>query len=449
MKRFFLFIVDIIILYLSLYLTLAIRYGVNFDKEIDAHLVPFSILFIFWVLVFFISNLYDFSYLKNETIFYSRFFQTIIVSGTLSIIFFYLVPFLTITPKRNLLIFIAIFSILDFVVRSFYNRLISLQTFKNNTIIVGLDQQSIELAKFIKNNPQLGFYLQCIVNIGDKKITSKYDFMIIEEKEMEKIISKKKVNTIILNPEAYNTNSLIELLYNSLDKKINFYNLSDFYEKNVGIIPLGAINQAWFLNNLSEGDKKPFELLKKTADIILSIIGSLVMAIFLPLIALAIKLDSAGPIFYAQKRIGQYGKTFKMYKFRTMRKDAESISGAIWASKNDSRITKIGKLLRKTRFDEIPQLYNILRGDMSFVGPRAERPEFHDELKKAIPFYQERYLIKPGLTGWAQINHYGASVDETAKKLQYDLFYIKNRSIALDISIVLKTLNIVLRFVGI
>ena len=163
---------------------------------------------------------------------------------------------------------------------------------------------------------------------------------------------------------------------------------------------------------------------------------------FTPFIALAIKLDSKGPIFFTQIRTGKDGKTFKAIKFRTMIIQAET-NGPQWASKNDPRITRLGKFLRKTRIDEIPQLINVLRGEMSLIGPRPERPEFLEQLQVEIPFYKERLLIKPGLTGWAQVigPAYGGSKEESLEKLQHDLFYIKNRSLALDISIVIKTIK--------
>ena len=163
-----------------------------------------------------------------------------------------------------------------------------------------------------------------------------------------------------------------------------------------------------------------------------------------PFIILVIKLDSRGPVFYKQKRVGRIGKVFEIIKFRTMRQDAEKSTGAVWAADNDPRITKIGMFLRKTRIDELPQLWNILKGEMSLVGPRAERPEFHAILKKDVPFYEERYLIKPGLSGWAQINFRpSASFEEAHEKLCYDIYYIKNRSFFLDLLIILKTIKYV------
>jgi exopolysaccharide biosynthesis polyprenyl glycosylphosphotransferase len=164
----------------------------------------------------------------------------------------------------------------------------------------------------------------------------------------------------------------------------------------------------------------------------------------MPLIALAVRLDSPGPVFFRQERVGKGEQPFTLIKFRTMRNDAEK-NGAVWACKDDPRVTKVGHILRKTRLDEIPQLFNVLKGDMSFVGPRPERPEFVETLKEKIPYYSKRHFVKPGVTGWAQVRYpYGASVEDSLEKLRYDLYYIKNFSIFLDILIILETIKVVL-----
>ncbi len=165
----------------------------------------------------------------------------------------------------------------------------------------------------------------------------------------------------------------------------------------------------------------------------------------IPIIAILIKLDSHGPVFLKQKRIGEKEKIFTLFKFRTMREDAEKETGVVWTQKDDPRITRVGKFLRKTRLDEIPQICNILKGNMSFVGPRPERPEFVDKLKEKIPYYSERHFVKPGLTGWAQVRYrYGSSVEDAIEKLRYDLFYIKHISILFDLLIILETSKVVL-----
>ncbi len=197
-----------------------------------------------------------------------------------------------------------------------------------------------------------------------------------------------------------------------------------------------------FSNGFSLSLRKRF--IKRVTDIICSIIGLALFAPFFPIIALLLYLDSPGPIFFRQIRTGRDNKLFHIIKFRTMRNDAEKATGAVWATKEDPRITKFGSFLRKSRIDEIPQLINILQGEMSLIGPRPERPEFISDLKKSIPFYSERHHVKPGVTGWAQVCYpYGASVEDALEKLRYDLYYIKNQSFLLDIEIVLRTIIIV------
>ncbi|HVG00384.1 MAG TPA: sugar transferase, partial [Chloroflexia bacterium] len=175
----------------------------------------------------------------------------------------------------------------------------------------------------------------------------------------------------------------------------------------------------------------------------------IVAAPILPFVMLAIKLDSPGPIFFKQMRVGLGGKPFKIMKFRSMRQDAEAGSGAVWASNGDPRVTRIGRFLRKSRIDEIPQLWNIVVGDMSFVGPRPERPEFDEQLEREIPFYRARRAVRPGLTGWAQVQYrYGNSIADALRKVEYDLYYIKNESVYLDLLILLRTVAVVLKLGG-
>jgi exopolysaccharide biosynthesis polyprenyl glycosylphosphotransferase len=188
-----------------------------------------------------------------------------------------------------------------------------------------------------------------------------------------------------------------------------------------------------------------FNLMRRVLSTLMSLTLLLVVLPFLPFVILAIKLDSRGPVLYRQKRVGRAGHTFYCYKFRTMRQDAEADTGPTWAGDDDPRITRTGKLLRAARIDEIPQLWCVFKGDMAFVGPRPERPEFVEWLTKEIPYYGVRHAVRPGITGWAQVRYkYGNTVEDAKQKLQYDLFYIKNASLGLDILIMLQTIKIVL-----
>lgn len=217
------------------------------------------------------------------------------------------------------------------------------------------------------------------------------------------------------------------------------------YERVQGKLMLESITPSWLIFSQGFMRTSLFSFSKRSIDILLSVIGLLLTLPFFPLIALSIKLDSRGPIFFRQLRVGNREKQFMLYKFRSMRQDAEQGSGAVWAAENDPRVTRLGRFLRNSRVDEIPQLINVLKGDMSFVGPRPERPEFVEKLKKIIPYYSKRHFIQPGLTGWAQVRYpYGASVEDAVEKLRYDLYYIKNISPFLDTLIFLETIKVVL-----
>ncbi|GLI39258.1 TIGR03013 family PEP-CTERM/XrtA system glycosyltransferase [Geobacter hydrogenophilus] len=218
-----------------------------------------------------------------------------------------------------------------------------------------------------------------------------------------------------------------------------------FYEEITGKLMIENITPSWFI--FSNGFRRTGfgRIMKRSTDLVLSLVGIILVLPVLPFIALGIRITSPGPILFRQVRVGQGDRPFALYKFRSMRADAEKASGAVWAQKDDPRITRFGKFLRTSRLDELPQLYNVLRGDMSLVGPRPERPEFVDKLKEVIPYYSERHFVKPGVTGWAQVKYpYGASVDDAIEKLRYDLYYIKNMSMLLDIIIVLETIKVVL-----
>ena len=436
MKKFLIVFSDTAILYVSMALTLLVRYPDNFREQYRIHIYPFSLIFVLWLLVFYIANLYEPKLLRNNVHFYSALFQAIITAAAISVLFFYLVPLYRIAPRTNLLIFVAIFTGFDFASRSLFNNVLQ-KGFKKSVLIVGSNSQSLELAVFIKENPQLGYELKQVMNLPTGEL-----------KNINRIIREEKINTIVLSSEAYQIPEIIDIFYKSLEHKVSFMNLSSFYEHLTGMVPLGAINQIWFLENLNEGNKKMYEIIKSGSDLVFAVIIGLISLLFYPFIILLIKATSEGPVFYKQKRVGRAGKVFEMVKFRTMNKDAEKGTGAVWASNNDPRITKVGRFLRKTRIDELPQLWNIIKGQMAFIGPRAERPEFSEQLK-AVPFYEERYLIKPGLSGWAQINfRYGSSVADAAEKLKYDLYYIKNRSLLLDLGIALKTIRIMFQQSG-
>lgn len=440
MARFFLFIGDITILYFSLFIGLLIRYGFDFNAQLNIHLLPFSIIFILWLLVFYISNLYDLGFAKNNIQSFSALFYSLLVNTVISLLFFYFIPFFVITPKTNLLLFVVAAFLFLSLWRYYFNILTIKSGFKNITLIIGNNDQSQELYDFLLANPQLGYHAIGIIDIEDQTA----------HRILENLITQKHIKILILSPAVYKIPHIIDVFYHLVGFGVKFYNLSDFYERSTGKVPLGTIDQVWFLENLSQNSRRVYELGKHVIDLIGAIIIGLITLPLYPFIILAIKLNSNGQIFYKQLRMGRAGKVFTLIKFRTMLQDTEKNTGPIWAAENDTRTTSVGKFIRKTRIDELPQIWNVIKGEMSFVGPRPERPEFHEKLQKEIPFYEERYLVKPGLTGWAQIKHKldfrgGMTIKDTYEKLQHDLYYVKNRSLLLDFGIILRTISILLK----
>lgn len=261
--------------------------------------------------------------------------------------------------------------------------------------------------------------------------------------DIERICLEHGVNEVVVGPGPAKNPRVLDYTLACLKYGCRVTNLSTFYEQVMSEVPVAHLEPSWFLFADLKHYREAQLILKRAFDLVGAAIGLLLSMPLWPVIALLIKLDSAGPVFYHQRRVGHNGQIFRLHKFRTMYTSAES-NGHTWAQVDDPRVTTVGWYLRKTRLDELPQLWNILRGHMSLVGPRPERPEFVEELADKIRFYNERHLIKPGLTGWAQINYrYGASVEDSRRKLQLDLWYMKHMTFELDLIIILRTLGTV------
>ncbi|WP_039915826.1 TIGR03013 family XrtA/PEP-CTERM system glycosyltransferase [Cellvibrio mixtus] len=261
-------------------------------------------------------------------------------------------------------------------------------------------------------------------------------------------VKREQISEIVISPDERRRSSGNAFpLGQFLDCKLAGIDSTDalsFCERELGRIDINLLHPSWML--FSDGFKysKRMLIAKRLFDLALASLFFIVLWPFMLLTAIAVRLDSPGPVLYHQTRTGLNGKPFRIYKFRSMRQDAEK-NGAVWAKKNDSRITRVGAFIRNTRLDELPQLYNVIAGSMSFVGPRPERPEFVSELAKQLPFYETRHKVKPGLMGWAQLKYpYGASVEDAKNKLQYDLYYTKNHSFLMDMLIMIQTVEIVL-----
>jgi exopolysaccharide biosynthesis polyprenyl glycosylphosphotransferase len=448
-KKIILIIGDILVLYVSLYLTLLIRYQEQPSAHLwQVHLGPFTLAFIFWLLIFYISDLYNINFAVNNFKFFKNTTRSVFIAALLTMGFFYVNPGINIAPKTNLVIYIIVFTVLFLSWRRLFNWSIFAKFPKENIAVIGFNQNVQELIETLKEKPQLGYKVEMVVSSRVKPGMIKNIKVIESIGNLRQQIERFKISTIIFAANPQQSPELRKTLFSFLPLKINFISLSNFYESITGKIPLEAINQMWFLENLSEGNKNLFDLYKRTYDLILAIAILIISAPFWPIIALLLKIENKESIFFIQKRAGKNNELFKMIKFRTQR-TIDNIPKP--STQNDPRTTRFGKFLRKTRIDEIPQIINIINGEMSFVGPRPERPELIEKLKKEIPFYDERTLVKPGISGWDQVSgeYHSPSKEDTLKKLQYDLYYVKNRSLYLDVSIILKTIATVLRRGGI
>lgn len=417
---------DIILAYLALLLTCYFGFWGNFRWEtFYQHLVPFSLLYFCWFILFYIFGLYDLNLIRPKLEFLARAGECFLVCSLLGISFFYLLPLFEITPKTNLVINISILAILFLIWRRLFYQLFS-SFYLQNVAFLGKNPLAQKLVREIENQPQLGYKFVKFLNLKNNILSQ---------------VKRKKIETLIIAQNLAGPSKLTQGLYKCLPLRINFMDLAQAYEILLHKIPIDFVSQTWFLENLSEGEKKIYDKLKRFVDVILAILIIIITSPLWLIFAILIKLEDKGPVFYRQKRVGKDRKEFWLTKFRSMKVDAEK-GKAKWAEKDDPRITKIGRFLRNIHLDELPQMLNILKGDISLVGPRSERPDFVKKLEKQIPHYHLRHIIKPGFTGWAWIKFkYARSIEDSFEKFQYDLYYIKNRSFFLDLGILLKTLQ--------
>jgi sugar transferase (PEP-CTERM system associated) len=320
---------------------------------------------------------------------------------------------------------------------------------RQRLLIVGTSPAAVALARELDDRRhELGVEIVGFVDSSVERIGRTVLGRVVGAAEdITSMIRTFNADRIVVSlPDARGKLPMDQLLDVRLKSDVTFDDLASAYEEYTGKIAVEALRPSWIV--FSPGFRKTRVLLaaKRALDIGLALIGLVITAPVLLIAAALVKLTSPGGAIYQQDRIGLNGRVFTIYKLRTMRADAEAATGAIWSAVNDARVTTVGRFLRKSRIDELPQLWNVVRGEMSFAGPRPERPEFVAELTAAIPFFSQRHVVKPGITGWAQVHHrYAASVEDALEKLQYDLYYIKNLSLWLDLLILAETVKIVLR----
>lgn len=429
-----LFFGDVFFFVFSLWLSLYIRFAElpNWDR-FETHFTPFSILFIFWFLVYFIAGLYDKHTLILKSKLPSIVFNAQIVNSIFAIIFFYTIPTFGITPKTILFIYLFVSFISTLLWRLYGNVLFS-QEQRQSALIIGSGDEMKELMHEVNNNNRYNISFVSSLDVSD------IEALDIQEDIITPIYSND-IKIVAVDFSHENMTPLLPHLYNLIFSKVRFIDSHRIYEDIFDRIPLSLVTYSWFLENISVSPKFTYDFLKRIMDIILSFVLGVVSLIFYPFVFLAIKLDDGGSIFISQERVGKDGKNIRLYKFRSMSRNEIDLS-----SDNGNKITDIGNFLRKSRIDELPQLWNVFKGDISLIGPRPELPSGVAIYDKEIPYYNIRHLIKPGLSGWAQIHqenhpHHRAEVNLTKEKLTYDIFYIKNRSFWLDVKIALKTIK--------
>jgi len=318
--------------------------------------------------------------------------------------------------------------------------LVQLPILVERVYVLGTGERAQRVVLGLSQNPELGVEIASWTGKMEGAVTR--DSVAAH---LMDIVHKQKVHRVIVAmPDRRGTIPMRELLDLRM-QGVKIEEATTWLEKISGKIEVENLSPSWLV--FGEGFRRStaFIMVRRVVSIIISLIGLICALPLFPFIVLAIRLDSEGPVFYTQTRVGKAGRTFKVVKFRTMRQDAEAANGPQWADNNDPRVTRIGRFLRFSRLDEIPQLWCVLKGDMAFVGPRPERPEFIEQLSREIPYYGVRHMVRPGITGWAQVKYkYGSTVEDAREKLQYDLYYIKHVSIGLDLLIMFQTIKTVL-----
>lgn len=421
---------DIIVFITSLWITLFARYvEMPTEETFFEHLQPFSFLFIVWALVYFIFGLYE----KQGTIFRGELPKLLIRSQLTNIViaiaFFYFIPWYGISPKTTLFLYLVISLVLIMLWRM-YGYFAVVPSTKERALIVGSGEEMHELVSEIKKRTDYNIELVDVLDLDTNSLSA-----------LTQRIKDRQASLVIVDLYNPKVESVLPHLYNLLFSQIRFISMDKIYEDVFDRVPLSLVTHSWFLENVSARPKIVYSAIKRVMDMVLAIILGLLSLVLYPFVALAIKLDDGGPLFIVQERVGENGKLVRIWKFRSMSRNEKDLSQG-----KNNKITRPGAFLRKTRIDELPQLWNVILGDLSLIGPRPELPSGVTLYEKEISYYGVRHLIKPGLSGWAQLYqdnhpHHGLAVEETKEKLSYDLYYLKNRSVFLDINIALKTIK--------
>ena len=377
--------------------------------------------------------------------FFLRFLMSFVLGGIALIVLYYLVPQAYI-GRGVLALSLALSAAGIVAVRMLSVSLFRTDVLKQRLLVLGAGNNADLInSRMRRKADRRSFIVVGFVPVAGQPVVVRDDLLVKPEGTLANLVEDLQIDELVIAPDERRGGLPMEDMLQCVQHGVNVIDLSTFFEREAGMVQLNIVDPSWLVFSGGFDYSTPRRLSKRFFDLLAA--GALLLLAWplMLLTALAVWLESGGPILYSQIRVGERGNHFKLTKFRSMRTDAEKGGVAVWASKDDDRTTRVGRFIRKTRLDELPQLFAVLRGDMSFVGPRPERPQFVDMLNDEVRYYRVRHCVKPGLTGWAQLRYpYGASVKDAEEKLKFDLFYVKNHGLVFDMMILLQTVEVVL-----
>jgi len=404
-----------------------------------------------WLVLASANDFYDLRMAADRSATFRR-----LILITLQLLVIYLVVFFLAQPLALPRLFILYYGAASFVLISLFRlvnpALSGWMSERRRVLIVGTDWGAVTIIGAIGRYAHDAYEIRGIIGEPDDVAGEICDVPLIGTgRQLLRLVRQERVSELILTSTQELSAETFQGVMDAYEAGVTLVPMPLLYERITGQVPVEHVAGNWAVVLPIDGETllSVYPAFKRLLDFSLSLVGMAVFLLLLPVIGLAIRLDSPGGIFYSQERTGLNGRTFRIHKFRSMRSDAEANTGAVFSRPNDPRVTRVGRFLRKTRLDELPQVWNILRGDMSLVGPRPERPEHVRRLTEKIPFYRTRHIIRPGLTGWAQVRYpYGSTDEDALAKLQYDLYYIRHQSLILDLMILVRTVGKVIRMAG-
>jgi len=452
-EKFFLFVSDFIFINLAWAFYYFIRVDSGWIRYANppSFLVPLIVIYFYWLIIFSFAGLYQHWFARSRFDEFASVFKAVSFGCFILFFLIFIDDTMNNAPiiSRFLILIYWLLMIINVgtgrvIIRSIQRNLLEKGIGLRNSLIVGSGEKAKNLESMIVKYPQLGYKVTGFIGLN-KSDASEVDGTI---ENISEIIEKKNVSEVLIALESNEKEKLIDVIRYCTGEKVQMKILPDMYEIVSGMAKTNQIYGVPLVEVMPDIMSPAGKLTKRILDVIISVVTIVFLSPLLVLISIIIKLTSKGPVMYSQIRVGRSGKEYTMYKFRSMLVNAEEY-GPEWAGENDPRITVIGRIIRKMYLDELPQMFNVIKNEMSLIGPRPERPYFVEQLKSEIPYYYKRLTVKPGITGWAQIKHkYDASLEDVRTKLQYDFYYIENMSLKLDFKIMINTIIVILMMKG-